>query len=137
MPISQHDNRHYLLRLWVPALVFCAIVGMLIIADLASGESDRSIPAVVGIVVAAIVFMSVRHYQKRRIVRMLQTEDPGKFIRTFAESARRIPHGSLLAAANAATILALYGRFGEAEHALESVSWRNVPPLLQAQESAA
>lgn len=68
---------------------------------------------------------------------MLQAPDPTPFLRSFAKSLRRLPNGNHFAAANAATILALYGRTEEAERELEAVQWEDVPPLIQAQASAA
>ena len=137
MPTPEDDNRHYLLRLWRPVLAACALLGVAFFVALGTGEAAQTIPILLTVVLAAVIFFAIRWSQKRRILRMLQAADPSAFLRSFAGSMRRIPHGSMFAAANTATILALYGRFDEAERALESGSWQGVPPLVQAQESIA
>lgn len=130
-------NSRYLLRLWIPVLALAAIVGFLFVAALTSDDLGRSIPAALGITVAAAIIIGTRWLQRRRVSRMLHAADPAEFLRTVAAAANRMPHGAWLAASNAATILALYGRCNEAERSLESVSWGDVPPLVQAQESVA
>lgn len=137
MSNTTNDNRRFLARLWIPVILVVAFVGALMIGALTSRDVTRTIPAVVGLVVAAVVIAGSRTLQKRRIARMLLAPDPTHLLRSFAESARRVSHGPLLAAANAATVLALYGRYRDADDALNSVSWRDVPPLIRAQASAA
>lgn len=137
MSTSRNDNQRYLLRLWLPALAISGFVGILLVAALASGDPSRIVPAAFGIAFTALMFVSIRRYQKRRITLMLQTPDPTPFLRSFASSLRRMPNGAHFAAANSATVLALYGRFEEAKRALESASWAGAPPLVQAQESVA
>lgn len=137
MSTEQGDNRRYLLRLWIPALVGCAVVGTLLLLTLTSGDAARSIPAAIAVAFTVGMFFGTRWRQKRRIAQMLQTPDPDRFLSSFAKSMKRIPHGSLMAAANSATVLALYGRFEQAEGALSAESWDAAPPLIQAQESAA
>ena len=137
MSNSPNNNRRFLTRLWIPVLLFSAFVVVVMIAALTSGDAARTTPVIVGLAVAAVAIVVSRWFQKHRVARMLLAPDPSPFLRSIAASARRIPHGSLLAAANAATVLALYGRFREAEEALRSVSWQGAPPLIQAQASAA
>lgn len=130
-------NSRVLLRLWIPAIVLFVIVGGLIVAGLTSGDLGRSVPAAVGVTVAAIVIIAMRWQQRRRIGRMLHAADPHPFLRAVAASAGRMPHGTFIAAASGATMLALYGRFDEAEQSLASVAWGDVPSMILAQESAA
>src|SRR5262245_7282648 len=104
---------------------------------LASGDPARSVPLAFGIAVAAVVFVVTRVKQKRQFARMLRSADPLPLLHSFGASLRRMPHGSFVFAANTATVLALYGRFDDAERALAAVSWADVPPFIQAQESAA
>jgi len=137
MSTSRAGNRRYLFQVWLPAIAVCAVVGTALIAALSSGERDRIIPAAGAIAFAVVVAAAIFWYQKNRMARMLQTADPVPFLRSFAASMSRIEHGALYAAAHCATILALYGRFDEAERALQSLLWRGVPPLVQAQCSAA
>jgi hypothetical protein len=137
MPAPEDDNRQYLLGLWRPVLAACALLGIAVFAALSTGEAAQTIPILLAIAFTVAMFLWIRWYQKRRVARMLQAADPSSFLRSFAGSMRRIPHGSLFAAANAATILAFYGRFDEAERTLASNSWQGVPPFVQAQESAA
>jgi hypothetical protein len=137
MPASPPDNRRYLLRLWVPVIIGVAVLALLLVPALTSGDVERNVPAIVGIVSAAAILIGSRWWSKRRLGRMLHAADPRPFLRSFAAAAKRIPHGSLLASANAATVLALYGHVGEAEQTLNAVSWQSVPPLVHAQESAA
>lgn len=133
MATPQTENRTFLLLLWIPALGLSVAMGSLLSAALASGETSRALPAVFGILMAALVFTAARWFQKRRLSHALRSADPSPFLRALAESLRRIPHGSLLAAAQSASILPLYGRFEEAEEALAAVAGRNAPPLIQAQ----
>jgi hypothetical protein len=83
----------------------------------------------------------VRWRTKRRLERMYQSPDPAQHIRWMESAIRKSrylnPHGSHAIAGNSATVLALYGRFDEAERALDSVSWDDVPPLIVAQALAA
>jgi hypothetical protein len=132
MATPQTENRTSLL-LWIPALGLSVAMGGLLSAALSSGETSRALPAAFGLFMAALVFSSARWLQKRRFARALRSADPSSFLRSFAHSLRRIPHGSLLAAAQSASILPLYGRFEEAEQALAAVSDRDAPPLIQAQ----
>ncbi|HEY0158059.1 MAG TPA: hypothetical protein VGF28_12305 [Thermoanaerobaculia bacterium] len=130
-------NRAYVLRLWIPVLLFCTFVGVLVVLALTSGDPARSGGVFVGLVFAALLIAGTRWRQKRRIGAMFRSEDPGPALRAFETSLRRIPHGAHFAAANSATILALYGRTEEGERILEDVVWQGVPPLVQAQEPAA
>lgn len=134
---TKRNNRQYVLRLWIPALLLCGFVGTLIIAALTSGDRARSVPVLIGVPFAVVLIVGIRWWQKRRIGRMFQAADPGPALRSFEASLRRMPHGAQFAAAHSGTILALYGRVEEAERAVDSVSWRDVPPLIQAQESVA
>lgn len=131
------DNRTYLIRLWIPALLGIGFVGFLTIAALTSGEPARMLAPAFGIVVAALLFGTQRWRIKRRFTRGLRSEDPTAFLRWFASTTRRVPHGAYFTAAQSATIFALYGRFDDAEKSLASVSWDGVPPLIEAQASAA
>src|SRR5947199_10690645 len=117
MATSQAENRSYLLRLWIPAVLLCSFVAVLVILALTSGDAGRAIPVAVGIGVAAIMLVAIRRHQKARIARMLQASDPDPSLHSFATSVRRIPHGSLFAASNSAIILALYGRVDDPAHA--------------------
>jgi len=137
MATSRPKNRSYLLRLWIRAVLLCSFVAVLVILALTSGDPGRAIPVAASIGVAAVMLVMVRRHQKARIARMLQAADPNASLQSFATSVRRIPHGSLFAASNSATILALYGRVTDAEHALQSVSWDGLPPVVDAQRSAA
>src|SRR5260221_2704157 len=137
MSTPQDENRSYLLRLWIPALVLGGLIGVLILAALTSGEPTRTVPIAVGVVITVIMFISTLSRKKRQIARMLQVPAPDWFLRSSAASMVRIPHGAFFAAANSATILALYGSFEEAERALEGLAWETSPPLVQAQGSAA
>lgn len=131
------ENNRFLLRLWIPVIAITAVVGTLFIAALTSGDLGRSLPAAIGITLAAVIITVTRWMQKRRIGRMFHAADPIPFLRSFEKQVGRIPHGAYFAAANSATILALYGRFAEAERALDSVAWDDVPPLIQAQGTVA
>jgi hypothetical protein len=133
MQTQQTQNWTFLLRLWIPALVLCVAMGSLLSGGLAAGDQSRWLPAVFGLLMAGVVFASVRWLQKRRFARALRSADPGPFLLSFAESLRKLPHGSLLAVAQSAAILPLYGRFAEAEEALDGVCDRNAPPVIQAQ----
>lgn len=133
MATRQTENRTFPLRLWIPALGLSAAMGSLLSAGLTSGQPSQALPAALGLLMAGVVFFSAQWGQKRRFARALRSADPGPFLRAFAQSRRRLPHGSLLAAAQSASILPLYGRFAEAEEALAGVSDRQAPPLIQAQ----
>lgn len=133
----QNDNRQYILRLWIAPMILCLMLGALFVAALISGDVTRMVPAIVGLVFATALIVGARWYKKRRLARMLQSADPRPFLYSFAKSARQGPSGAQMAAANTATVLALYGYDDEAERALESVSWSNSVPLIQAQRTAA
>jgi hypothetical protein len=137
MSNSRKKNDRYLARLWLVVIVCIAFFGIIFLAALTSGDPKRVVPVVVGTTAAVIVLGGLHYYQKRLVARMLRAEDPRTFLASFARATHRVPHGSLLAAANSATILALYGRLAEAEETLESVSWHHAPPIIQAQESTA
>jgi hypothetical protein len=137
MPDSSNDNRRFLTRLWMPVIAVCVILAVLVIAALTSGDNARVVPVIVAIVVTAVMIPGMRWWQKRRFARMFRSPDPNPFLQSFAASARRVPNGSQIAAANACTVLALYGRFREADDALRSVSWAETPPIVNAQASAA
>lgn len=137
MSTPHSENRRYLLRLWIPALAGSALVATLVLAGLRSRDVYRILPVLVAVLLAVIVIFAARWRQKRRIILMLRSSDPDRFLRSFAATLRRMPHGPMLAAANSATVLALYGRHSDAEAALAAVSWTGLPPLIHAQESAA
>jgi len=137
MSSPHSDNRRHLLRLWAPALLLCGVVGALIVAALASGDSARARTTVFAVLLVGLFLFGSRAFQKRRFARALQSPDPTALLRSIAGPVRRVPHGTLLAAANSATILALYGRFDEAQHELEAVSWRDIPPLIRAHHTLA
>src|SRR5258707_220117 len=82
MSTPQDENRSYLLRLWIPALVLGGLIGVLILAALTSGEPTRTVPIAVGVVITVIMFISTRSRKKRQIARMLQVPAPDWFVRS-------------------------------------------------------
>jgi hypothetical protein len=139
MPTPREGNRSYLLRLWLPALAFIAFLLVIFVAALTSGDPDRVVPVAIALPVGLAAWWLNRWTIRRRMDRMFRSPDPTRQIRWFESTIRRsrVAHGPLFAASNAATILALYGRFDEAESALQSVSWQNAPPIVLAIESTA
>lgn len=137
MSSAQSDNRRFILRLWLPVVFGAGLLAIMMLAALTAGDLRRTLPVILGVAVAVMLVVRGRSGQKRRVERMLQEPDPAPFLRSFEASTRRMPHGVHLAAANSATILALYGRVEDAERSLKSVSWQTVPPFIQAQGSAA
>ena len=131
------SNRRFLLRIWILAIALCLIVGSMFAVELTSDDAARSRPVALIILVTAVFLMSTRWLQKRRLAKALQSPDPNTYLRSVSGSLRRIPHGSQMAAASSATILALYGRHEEAEASLQSVDWHGLPPLIQAQGNLA
>jgi hypothetical protein len=130
-------NRSYVIRLWATTLVMCGFLGAITIAALLSGDPIRVAIAIAAITLTPVLIFGGRWSRKRRLARLLRSADPLPALRAAAASARRIPHGPLFAASSTATVLALYGRFEEAERELSSVSWDAAPPFVQAQGSAA
>ena len=137
MTVPGKANFRYIARLWLPALLFGVFLIIILGAALTSGDPSRYIPAIFGIVAAAVMLISIRGIQRRKITRMLQSPDPKPMLESFRSSMRRIPNGALFGAANSATIFAFYGRFEEAEDSLNSVTWEGVPPFVHAQRSVA
>ena len=137
MSTSQLRNRRLLIGLWIPVVGSCALLATLVVLALTSDDPSRVVPVALGLTVSSVLIAVVRQRQKRRVARLLQAADPTPLLRSFAAAARRAPYGEFFAAANSATILALYGRCDEAEQSLAPLAWQSSPPFIQAQEAAA
>jgi hypothetical protein len=134
---TANNNRRFLLRRWIPTLALCLIAGSFLVAGLTSGNLEQYSPTAAALLFAIVLIVSIRWYKKRQLARALQSPDPTEYLRSTAKSLRRLPHGSQIAVATSTTFLALYGRFAEAERSLASVTWSDLPPLIEAQAAIA
>jgi hypothetical protein len=122
------------LWLWIPvALLLVFVLGPLIL-PLVKGNAGST--EVIGITSFVLLIVCVISLQKWRLARALQSPDPSALLHSIG-STGRMRHGSLLSAALSANYLAAYGRLQEAEQALDSVSWKDAPPFIEAQRSSA
>ncbi len=135
MSLFRESNRRYLLHKWVPALAVIGVFGVfggLTLAALLSGDPQRAIPGAIGLLFAAGVLATAPMRAERKTIRALQLADPQACLNAMGVTSERL-RGNFILAANAAIIFAHYGRLDVARRVIASTSWRDAPPLLQAQ----
>lgn len=131
-------NRWFLLGLWLPAILLGGLLLLMAAAAWRSGGLRYLLMVLVFLGALAVALFGVRRGQASRFARLLKQPDPLPVVHFTKAQLSRLPqHGQYLAAANAAEILALYGRADEARHELESVAWIGTPPLIGAHRCSA
>lgn len=134
---AQSRNDRYFLKQWLIIAFFLAIVVGLCARDINRGDQGMLLAAA-GLVLllgGAVAWGLI--VPKRRLAKALQAPDPAAYLTGLAKSLNRMPHGTYLAAAETATLLALYGRTHQAEAALSQLPAEAVPPFFQSMEPRA
>lgn len=132
--MRQTQNNQYLLRMWVPILLF----GLFLLIGISVGVPQSArIPliAFVGVCGASVWWIS-RNSTDAKLRKLLQSPTPQPTIAFYEQAFGRtsLPERDAFLASSKAWIYAFYGQFDVARAEMSRIVWEQRPPFIQAQK---